>query len=147
MEAKLNFKASIVVMVFIFVGLGVRMATYSASSDPLLEKAVRDVIWSTYSGIHLSSEIDKIREERDYENIEALTKKSTPKAISIEQISRSEPLLALSSSQIVIIRVRYRFPGESSTRTEYMEFKHGNLVDVWSYNYEVSAISYYLNFF
>jgi len=147
MEVKLNFKASILVIVFLVVGLGIRIASFSASHDPLLEKAVRDVLWSTYSGIHLSAEINKIRKDQDYDSVDALTKKSSPQAISIEQISRSEPLMTSSSNQRVVVRVRYRFPDDTSTRIEYMEFKHGGLLDVWSYNYDVSVISYYLNFF
>jgi len=147
MDVKLNFKASIIVLVLIIAVLGIRMATLSTSHEPLLEKAVRDVLWSTYSGIHLGPEINRIRKDSDYDSVDALTKKASPMAISIEQISRSEPLMTLSSNKKVIVRVRYRFPGDTSTQTEYMEFKHGSLVDVWSYNYEVSAISYYLNIF
>jgi len=147
MEVKLNFKASMLVIVLLIVGLGVRIISFSASHDPVLEKAVRDVLWSTYSGVHLSAEISRIREDQDYDSVEALTKKSSPLAISIEKISRSQPLMASSSNQKVVVRVHYRFPDDTSTRIEYMEFKHGGLLDVWSYNYDVSVVSYYLNFF
>lgn len=146
MEAKLNFKVSLSVLAIIVILFGFRVVSNSASNDPLLEKAVREVLWSSYSGIQLSAEIEKIREEGDYDKVNALTQKASPDAIFIEQISRSEPLMSASSNQIVIVRVRYRLPGDTSTRTEYMEFKHGSLIDAWSYHYTVSAISYYLNF-
>ncbi len=147
MEVKLNFKASILVIVILVVGLGVRLASFSASSDPVLEKAVRDVLWSTYSGTHLSAEINEIRKAQDYDSVDSLINKASPQAILIEKISRSQPLMSSSSNQKVIVRVSYRFPDDTSSRIEYMEFKHGGLIDAWSYHYEVSVISYYMNFF
>jgi len=147
MEIKITGKSAVVVGLLLLIALGFRMASFSDSQSPILEKKVRDVLWSTYSGNHLSLEINRIKDERDYDSVGALLEKASPEAIVIEQISRSEPLISLSSNQEVIVRVDYRFPDEIETQTEYMLFEHGSLLKSWSYRYDVSSISYYLNFF
>ena len=149
MEREFQFsgKAAIAVGIFLIVGIVIRFSTFVDSTDATLEQKVRDVLWSTYSGIHLGPEINQIREKGDYDNVSALLKKASPDAIIIEQISRSEPLMSWSSNQVVIVRVRYRFPEDTETQTEYMRFEHGSMLNSWSYRYDTSAASYYLNFF
>lgn len=149
MEKEFQFsgKAVIAVGILVIVGIAIRFFTFVDSADATLEQKVRDVLWSTYSGIHLGPEINQIREKGEFEKVPALLKKASPDAITIEQISRSEPLMSWSSNQVVIVRVRYRFPEETETQTDYMRFEHGSLLDSWSYRYGTSAASYYLNFF
>ena len=149
MEQEFQFsgKAAIAAGVLLIVGIAIRFFTFVDSTDATLEQKVRDVLWSTYSGIHLGPEINTIQGERDYSKAPALLKKASPDAISIEQISRSEPLMSWSANQVVIVRVRYRFPEDTETQTEYMEFGHGSMLNSWSYTYNTSAVSYYLNFF
>jgi len=124
----------------------VRVATFTDSHDPDLEKAVRAELWLRY-GSQLDTEINKIRTERDYESVPFLLEKASPDAITIERISRSEPLLSWSSRQSVIVRVHYRFPDDPETQMEYMRFNHG-MVGGWRYSPEgATALSFYLNFF
>lgn len=149
MEKEFQFsgKAAIAVGVLLIVGIAIRFFTFVDSTDATLEQKVRDVLWSTYSGIHLGPEINDIRSKGDYESVPSLLKKASPDAIDIEQISRSEPLMSWSSNQVVIVRIRYRFPEDTKTQTEYMKFEHGSMLKSWSYRYDTSAINYYLNFF
>ena len=149
MEKEFQFsgKAAIAVGIILIAGIVIRFLSFSDATDALLEEKVRDVLWSTYSGIHLSAEINTISREQDYDKVPSLLDKASPDAITIERISRSEPLLSWSSNQVVIVRVRYRFPEDTETRIEYMKFKHGSMLKSWSYSYDTSAISYYLNFF
>ena len=132
--------------IILVVGIAIRFFTFTNSTDATLEQKVRDVLWSTYSGIHLGPEINEIREKGAYGNVPALLEKTSPAAIIIEQISRSEPLLSLSTSQDVIVRVYYRFPNETTTQIEYMRFNHSKIAG-WVYQYDTSVIAYYLNFF
>ena len=149
MEKEFQFSGmtAIAVGIVLIVGIAFRFFTFADSTDATLEQKVRDVLWSTYSGLHLGPEINEIQKERDYSKVADLLKKASPDAITIEQISRSEPLISWSSNQEVIIRVYYRFPEETQIRTEYMLFEHGGLLDSWSYRYDTSAMAYYLNFF
>jgi len=149
MEKKIDItgkKPVIAGLILIVILVVIRLVTFSNSQDPALEKAVREVLWSTYSGIHLGPEINKIREEGDYSKVDSLLKKASPDAITIEQISRSEPLMSWSSKQEVIVRVHYRFPEDTEIQTEYMKFSHG-IVSDWIYRHDTTAASYYLNFF
>lgn len=147
MQAKASFKGSILILFLLLIGLGLRIVYLSDSNDPMLHAAVRNVLWSTYSGVHLSSEIRDIRDNEDYDRVEGMTTRASPEAIQIEEISRSQPIMTQSTNQTVVVKVRYRFPDESTSKIQYMKFKRGSLVDVWSYEYEVYALSYYLNFF
>ena len=137
--------AAVVVGLLLIVGIAIRVVAFSDSNDPTLEKAVRAQLWLTYGGI-LGTEISEIREKADYGSVPALLAKASPDAITVEKLSRSEPLMEWDSNQEVVVRVHYRFPGDTETKTEYMKFKHGP-VSGWSYNYDTTAISYYLNFF
>ena len=139
-------KAAIVAGLLLITALVIRSAIFADVHDAALEKAVRDVLWIDYSGIHLGPGIDEIRKKGDYRGADILQKDASPDVIHIERISRSEPLLALSSNQEVVVRVRYRFPGDNRTRTGYMEFEHGASGD-WVYQDDSSAFTYYLNFF
>ena len=147
MEIKLTAKNSLIAVAAVILFVIIRIATISSSEDPDLEKAVRDVLWSTYSGVHLSKEIEAIRQSGNFDEVEALTKKSSSEAIDIIKISRSEPILSFSTNQKVIVKVRYYFPGDQEARTDYMKFTHGSLVNVWSYQYSSSAYAYYMNFY
>jgi len=149
MEKNVEIKGKAAVtagLILIVVLAGIRMATFSDSHDASLEKAVRSELWLRY-GDRLGAEINKIRKEADYSDVSDLMKKASPDAITIERISRSEPLLKWASSQNVIVRVHYRFPEDVETQKEYMRFNHGSMVDAWQYRYDSSAVSYYLNFF
>jgi len=139
-------KAAIAVGLLLITVLVIRSATFADLHDAALEKAVRDVLWTNYSGIHLGPGIDEIRKKGDYPGTDTLLKNASPDAIRIERMSRSEPLMSWSSNRNVIVRVRYRFPDDPETQTEYMVFDHGALSD-WIYQYDTSAFSYYLNFF
>ena len=139
-------KAVIAAVLLLITILAIRSAIFADVHDTALEKAVRDVLWIDYSGIHLGPGIDEIRKKGDYPGADTLQKDASPDVIRIERIGRSEPLLAWSSNREVIVRVRYRFPGDTGTRTGYMEFEHGASGD-WVYQDDTSAFTYYLNFF
>jgi hypothetical protein len=140
-------KAAVTVgLILIVVLVAIRMVTLSDSHDATLEKAVRSELWLRY-GDRLGTEINKIRTEGDYGSVPSLLDKASPDAISIERISRSEPLMSWSANQKVIVLVHYRFPDDTETQMEYMRFEHGSMLDVWRYTYDVSVVSYYLNFF
>ena len=149
MEKRVQFsrKAAIGVGILLIIGIIIRFFTLADSTDATLEKKVRGELWSTYSGHHLGPEINRIQKEQDFDSVGSLVKNASPDAITIEQISRSEPLMSWSSNQEVIVRVRYRFPGNTNTQTEYMLFEHGGLLNSWSYRHDTSAIAFYLNFF
>jgi len=148
MEKGIGFggKAAIIAGLLLITALVLRSATFADMHDAALEKAVRDVLWTAYSGIHLGPGIDEIRKKGDYSGADTLLKDASPDAIRIERISRSEPLMSWSSNRKVIVRVRYRFPDDTRTRTEYMVFAHGAFGD-WIYQDDSSAFAYYLNFF
>lgn len=146
-EFQFSGKAAIAVGIILVVGIAIRFFTFTNSTDATLEQQVRGVLWSTYSGLHLGPEINEIREKGAYGNVPALLEKASPAAITIEQISRSEPLMSWSSNQVVIVRVRYRFPEDTESQTEYMKFEHGSMLNSWSYRHDTSVVSYYLNLF
>ena len=149
MEKEVQFSgiSAVGVAILLLIGITIRFFTLDNSTDLTLEQKVRAELWSTYSGHHLAPEINRIRKEKDYDSVGSLLKKSSADAITIEQISRSEPLMSWSSNQKVIVRVYYRFPGNTKTQTEYMLFEHGGILNSWSYRYDTSAIAFYLNFF
>lgn len=139
-------KAAVIVGLLVIALVAVRIISFSDSHDAALEDAVRAELWLRYGG-QLDSEINKIREGGDYSSVDSLLKKATPDAITIERISRSEPLLSGSTNQKVVVRVHYRYPDDTETRMEYMKFKHG-MVGGWRYNPEgATVVSFYLNFF
>lgn len=142
---ELSGKAALLAGVVLVVVIGVRLATFADSGDPELEEAVRAELWSTYSGM-LGVEINQIREEKDYDSVGSLLERASPDAILIEKISRSEPVMSWASKQKVIVRVRFRFPEDTESRTEYMKFDHG-MFGGWSYRYDTSAVAFYTNFF
>lgn len=142
---RISGKAAVVIGVIVIVGVVLRMITFSDSGDTTLEQAVRAELWSTYSG-QIGTEVERIRTEGDYGSVSSLLEKASPDAIIIERISRSEPLFKWSSTQKVIVRVRYRFPDDTAMQTQYMKFDHGALSG-WRYRFDATALSYYLNFF
>lgn len=143
---QISGKAVIAAVLILIIAIAIRVATFSDSHDASLEQAVRSELWLRY-GDRLGTEINQIRQEGDYSGVSSLLEKASPDAITIERISRSEPLLSWSSNQDVIVRVHYRFPEDTAPQTEYMKFSHGSMVDVWQYRNDTFAIAYYLNFF
>jgi hypothetical protein len=149
MEKEFQFTglAAIGVGLLLIGAITMRFFSFADSTDATLEQKVRNELWSTFSGHHLGPEINRIRKEKDYDSVGSLLEKSSPEAITIEQISRSEPLMSWSSNQEVIVRVKFLFPGDTETRTEYMLFEHGGILQSWSYRYDTTAFAYYSNFF
>lgn len=146
-EVQLSGKVGIGIVILIILGIALRFLTITDSTDAKLNQKVREELWSTYSGLHLGPEINRIKEEQDYDNVDSLLKKASKDAITIEKIDRSEQLLSWSSNQKVIVRVYYRFPEEAKTQVEYMYFEHGALLNTWSFRYNTSALAFYLNYF
>jgi len=144
-KIQIGGKAAVVLGVLVIFGVILRLVTFADSADIELEKDVRAQLWMNY-GDQLGKEIAKIRTEGDYGSVPSLLEKANPEAIIIDQISRSEPLLSWASSQEVIIRVRYRFPDDTKTQTEYMRFNHSTIAG-WVYQYDSTVFAYYLNFF
>ena len=144
-KVQIGGKAAALIIVLVIVGALVRLATFVESTDTELAKDVRAQLWLLY-GDRLGKEVSDIRAKGTYGNVSSLLEKANPRAISIEQISRSEPLLSWSSSQKVIVRVRYRFPEDTRTQTEYMYFKHNSIAG-WAYQHDTTVVVYYVNFF
>ncbi len=144
-EIQISGKMAIMLGVLVIVGVVIRLLTFSDSADIELEKDVRAQLWSTYCG-QIGTEITKIRTEGDYGSVPSLLEKANPEAIIIEQINRSEPLLSWASTQDVIVSVRYRFPDDTETQTEYMRFNHSAIAG-WVYQYDSTALAYYMNLF
>jgi hypothetical protein len=149
MEKEVQFSgmAAIGVGLLLIIGIAIRFFTLADSTDATLAQKVRGELWSTYSGHHIGPEINRIQEEEDFDSVGDLLENASPDAITIEKISRSEPLMSWSSNQEVIVRVHYRFPGDTETQIEYMLFEHGMILNSWSYRHDTSAIAFYLNFF
>ena len=143
-KIQIGGKAAVVVVLILIVGVVIRLAAFSHSTDSALEKKVRAQLWMNY-GSQLGKEIDRIKSEGDYGSASSLTEKAKPAAIVIKQISYSKPLLFWSSSQDAIVRVHYRFPDDTKTRTKYMRFNHSVLAG-WIYRRESTVLSYYMNF-
>lgn len=145
-EIQITGKAAVVAILLVIALVAVRIITFTDSQDAGLEEAVRAELWLRYGG-QLGTEIEEIREKADYGGVPALLDKASPEAITIERISRSEPLLSWSSNQKVVVRVHYRYPDDTETRKEYMKFRHG-MIGGWRYSPEgVTGVSFYLNFF
>lgn len=147
MQAKVQLKGSIFILLIVLVALGVRVSLFADSRDPALHEAVRSVIWSAYSGTSLNAEISAMRDSGDFDNVDDLMAKATPDVIDIVQISRSQPLFSQSTNQKVVVRVRYHLPESTERQTRYMKFMRGSLGNVWRYENDSSVVSYYLNFF
>ena len=115
MEKEFQFSgiSAIAVGLLLIVGIIFRFFSFVDSTDTTLEQKVRNELWSTYSGHHLGPEINRIQKENDYDSVSSLLEKSSPDAITIEQISRSEPLMSGSSNQEVIVRAYYSFPEDT----------------------------------
>lgn len=69
--------------------------------------------------------------------------------LNIESIQASSPLFEFSTSRDIVVKVIYTLKDSSGTgdrKTSYFLFHHGSIGNVWTYKYQASNLSYYLNF-
>ncbi|MGA1843334.1 MAG: hypothetical protein ACMUIS_02090 [bacterium] len=67
----------------------------------------------------------------------------------IESVQISSPLLDFSTPMDVVVKVVYSLAEGPKTRdrkTVYYLYRHGTIGNTWSYQYETTAVRYYLNF-
>ncbi|OOZ39881.1 hypothetical protein BOW53_09760 [Solemya pervernicosa gill symbiont] len=145
MEKTFQFSGPMALLVGVvaLIIIGIRLASMGGNSDPELEEAVRQELWSDHAGGMVSQLRQKFESgsmaKGDVEKVGA-------EAISILKIGTSKPLLSMSTNERVIVFVRYMVPDDDNVHEKYMEFTNATLGG-WRYRYRSSVISYYLNLF
>lgn len=126
----------------IIVVVIVRWATIGERDDEKLRAAVRGELMNELGG--LTSEALTQLEEGDYEGALAVAQQADPAKIEIHATSVSKPLLSLSSSEDVVVRIDYSLP-DRTRHTKYWRFEH-SLAAGWRFRRPSTAFSYYANF-
>jgi hypothetical protein len=150
-EIKINLKGwkAIAGLVVLIAVIGVRLMTFSDLTDD--ETLMREIELQLMTD-YFPDDVERLRavlETGDKHEVERVAKSITSTKMNVESVQASSPLFSFATSTEVVIKVGYSLVDDSGTRergTKYYLFERGSLVDVWRYMYDVTAISYYLNF-
>lgn len=130
--------------------VGGRLMTFNDQRDDaeLVEKLKFEIMTE-----YLPNDVDALRaavESGDSELIGEVAGSVTSSKITIESVQTSYPLFSFTSSNEVVVKVRYSLDDASGNRnraTNYYLFSHGLIGNTWSYRHKTTVVSYYLNFF
>lgn len=147
-QIKLKGWHAIVGIVLVIGIAGARFLTLRDVKDPVLMRKLKSEIMTDY----FPNDVEKLKsavKARDREATSKTVKSIATSKITIESAQVSAPLLSFSTSQEVVVKVIYSVDDASGNRdkgTKYYRFKRGAMTKSWSYQYETTALSYYLNF-
>ncbi len=138
--------AAVVILITVVV---VRLTTFS---DQRGNTALMQKLEVQVASDYLPGQVDRLRQalqsgDRDIQAAGAEAVLSSE--ITYHAVQTAWPLFDFSSSKEVVVRVEYslddRF-GAGPVTTKYFLFRYGGLADSWSYQREVSALKFYMNF-
>ena len=134
----------------VLVGLvGIRFITFQDKTDD--ENLMRDLEMQIKSD-YLPEETERLRaavDSGDRDRISKVAESVTGAKPMIESVQISSPLLDFSTPMDVVVKVVYSLSEGSETRdrkTLYFLYRHSVIGNTWSYQYETTATSFYLNF-
>ena len=139
-----GWKAAIAAIVLLIL-LGVRVMTFSNSTDEELLEALNMQLMSEF----YPNQVERLKaalDQTDEEKIESGTSAVLNSELNILSVQTSYPFLDFSSPQNVVVKVTYNLDDETGKKEKYYLFKHGVIGNNWQYQYESNVISYYLNF-
>jgi len=127
--------------------IGIRLMTMADKKDDkaLMKQIEVQVMCDYYPD--LAERIKAIQKADDMEKAHKIVKSVTSTKPVIESVKVSSPLFDFSSSMEVVVKVIYSLEDDSGTidrRTRYYLFDKSLLG--WHFQYETTAVSYYLNF-
>ncbi|MGA1796560.1 MAG: hypothetical protein ACMUIL_11950 [bacterium] len=138
------------VVLAVLVGLvGIRFMTFQDKTDD--ENLMRDLEMQLKSD-YLPEETERLRaavDSGDMDRISKVAESVTGAKPKIESVQISSPLLDFSTPRDVVVRVVYSLAEGTRTRDRkmlYFLYSHGSIGNTWSYQYETTAVRYYLNF-
>lgn len=141
--------AAIAVAVIILAIVGLRLITFGdMKDDEGLMGALEMQLMTEYLPDDVES-LEAAYEAGDIDETDRLVEMVTSTDLNIESVQVSSPMLDIASSGELVVKVRYSLDDDSGTRekgTKYYIFEQGPLGGAWEYQYETSAVSYYLNF-
>ena len=145
---KLSGWKVIPVILVLIVILGVRIIG-SKETDENLVREINLLLMSEY----LPGDAAKIKALYETGNMEKLSKAArsiTTTTIDLESVKSSYPIFNFSTGKKdVVVKVVYVIKDTDGIResgVKYYEFEHRPLGNTWRYRYEVTALSYFLNF-
>ena len=116
--------------------------------DTALMQALEVQLMSEYYP-DLAARLKSALESGDSEKISKTVESVTTAQLHIDSVKASSPLFNFSSTRNVVVKVTYSLiDAANTTKTEtlYYLYSHGGLLNAWSYQYETSALKFYLNF-
>ena len=151
-EYKFKFSGwKAIVAIVVLIGIfGLRLMTFNDKKDDtdLMRKIELQLLTD-----YFPDDVQKLKavlETGNRDKVREVVKSITTTEINVESVKVSQPLFSFSTSKEVVVKVTYSLNDASGTRdagTNYYLFSHGSLGNVWQYKYDVSVVSYYLNFF
>lgn len=148
-EIKLSGWHAVVAIVALGVFLVFRILSMGdASGDEALMQKLKVQLASEY----YPGEAERLRvamDSGDAAEIDAVAQSVINTRLNLDEVKTSFPLFDFSSSKDVVVKVAYSLEDNSGTHhadTKYYLYRYGAIGDNWSYQYEVSAVSFYLNF-
>lgn len=150
-QASINFKGwQAVLAIVVLAGLvGIRFMTFQDKTDD--KDLMRDLQTQLVSD-YLPKETERLREaveSGDKNRISNVAESVTEAKLKIESVKISAPLLEFSTAKDVVVKVVYSLAEGSKTRgrkTLYFLYRKGVIGNPWSYQYQTTALRYYLNF-
>ena len=140
----INGVAALVIAVALLGVSGMRILSLGNSTDPALKAAVRQALWVSLMG-ETGEKVARIRESGDYSEALGTVANAAPASIMILTLGASRPIFSWTSSERVVVHVKYRVQGSERIRERYLEYKHGLIGNSWSFQYDSTLVSYYLN--
>ncbi len=147
-EMKFSGWQAVVAIIVVAALMGARVMSFSDQrGDQELMKDLEIQIMSDY----LPEYVDRLKADYatgESEKIAQMAESFTTHQVNVEEVKISSPLLDFSAPRDVVVKVTYSLTDSAGTlerKTVYFLYSHGGLANRWSYQYETSAISYYLN--
>jgi hypothetical protein len=141
---KFNGVTALIALVAVIGFVLFRIATMGSNTDPDLEKLVRQELLSNSA----TASVEALKDMWKNKTLETgSVKKLDPFNIQLLELNSSQPLLSASSSERVIVYVKFLIPSSSEPMERYMDFTHHQAGNRWRYNYDSSVVSYYFNLF
>lgn len=134
--------------VLIAVAAGRFMTLSDKTDDKNLMKSLETQLVSDY----FPDDVERLKaawESGDKDAVTEVANSVTTTKVKIESVQASYPLLSLSTSKDVVVKVTYSLLDESGPRgrkTNYYLYSHGAVGNTWSYRYETSSARFYLSF-
>ncbi len=147
---KLTGKKVIIIIIVLIAILVIRIGSMGNKKyDENLMKELNSLLLAEYlpdDATRMKS-IYKTGTDKELSN---MAKSITTTKVNIESVKASHSIFSFSSKKNVVVKVVYSLYDVNGTRkkgTKYYLFEHYSLGNSWRHKYDVSAMSYYFNFF